>query len=81
MKRSPANLLLQGMDIQTEQDLERRVGNSYLAVGTTLLYSNPSFTPSAHRTLELLKNRQPIARTMTYFIYDFTDHPSPGPTP
>jgi Dolichyl-phosphate-mannose-protein mannosyltransferase len=71
--RSPANAPLHGMNIQTEEDLRRQVGGCYLAVGLTLMYSNPSFTPSAERTIALLKAKKPVGRTMTFFIYDFTE--------
>ena len=77
----PANLPLQGLKIETEEDLERQVGHGYLAVGATMMYSNPSFSPSAAETLALLKNRKPIARTMTFFIYDFTEPKSVASTP
>jgi hypothetical protein len=43
----------------------------YFAVGTNILYSNPEFTPSARVALQVLKQHQPVARTTTFFIYDF----------
>jgi hypothetical protein len=61
------------LDVKSEDDLRALVGGNYLAVGTTLLYSNPSFSPSAEHVLSILKTKQPVARTMTFFIYDFTE--------
>lgn len=58
--------------VKTEEDLQALLQGSYLAVGVTLLYSNPALTPAAERVVLLLKEKKPVARTMTFFIYDFT---------
>ena len=73
LQRRPELLPLHSLKVATEDDLRERVNGHYLAVGTTLLYSNPSFSPSAEPMITLLKAKKPIARTMTFFIYDFTE--------
>lgn len=42
----------------------------FLAVSTTLLYGNPSATPAQEHALHWLKDREPVGRTTTYFVYD-----------
>jgi hypothetical protein len=69
----PESTPLHLLRVNNEEDLRATVGSNYLAVGTTLLYSNPGMTPSMERALEILKTKQPVARTMTFFIYDFTE--------
>lgn len=64
---------LHNYDLQSEEDFERHVRGHYLAVGATNLYSNPAQTPSAAQALAVIKGKKPIARTMTFFIYDFTE--------
>lgn len=71
--RGPDSVPLHGMPIETEQQLRTLLGDHCLAVGITLLYSNPELTPSTAKMLKILKQKQPIARTMTFFIYDFSE--------
>ncbi|MCE9530259.1 MAG: glycosyltransferase family 39 protein [Planctomycetes bacterium] len=60
-------------NVRSEEEFLDRIKGQYLAVGTTMMYSNPSATPASAMVLPLLKSRQPVARTMTFFIYDFTE--------
>ena len=66
---------LHNMPIQSPTDFDRVVRGHYLAVSTSILYRNPNFTPASVQVFAILKGMQPIARTSTYFIYDFTDAP------
>jgi len=77
----PGNMPLHNLDLADEHDLRQKVGPCYLAVGTTILHSNPAPTPSGRRMIELLKSKKPIDRTMTYFIYDFTEPTAVVATP
>ena len=43
----------------------------FLAVSLTLLYG--SYTPHLPDLITFLRSRPPVARTQTFFIYDFTD--------
>jgi hypothetical protein len=44
----------------------------YLAVGTTLRHGLPVDSEGFHKVNEILEQRQPVARTTTFLIYDFT---------
>lgn len=59
----------------TVEELRRQVGKRYLAVGITLLTDCPIRTPELLATIDWLNQRQPIARTRTFLIYDL----GPGP--
>lgn len=58
-------------------DVLDRVRGRYLAASTTLLYGKLP-TDSERRTAAFLRGRQPIGRTTTFFVYDFTKEPAPG---
>jgi hypothetical protein len=62
------------LPVKCPEDVLDRVRGHYLAVGATILYGSLLGDDGAsHRVaLELLRRRQPVARTSTFFIYDFT---------
>jgi hypothetical protein len=72
MKREPAFVFLQSLPLKSEEDVMAAVRGSYLAVSSSILHNNPELTPSTKITLDLLRKKTPIARTTTFFIYDFT---------
>ncbi len=49
-----------------------RVRGGYLAVGTTFLYG-VRVSEAQWIAVEFLRTRQPVARTMTFLIYDFRE--------
>jgi hypothetical protein len=73
IRKRSGNLALHSVPLATEEDFIRQVRGSYLAVGATILDGQPSPTPSAAVALRALKRRKPVARTMTFFIFDFTE--------
>ncbi len=73
MKRKDSFVFLHSLPLQSEEDVKARVGGSYLAVATSILHNNPELTPSTKTVLEVLRKKEPIARTTTFFIYDFTE--------
>jgi len=71
--RSTAFCPLQSYPIAAPADVYTVLRGSYLAVSTSILYRDPNFTPASVEVFAVLKGMQPIARTSTFFIYDFTD--------
>lgn len=65
-------VLLHMLPIRDEADLLPLVRGGYLAVSTSILYGNPRLGPGAPAVLQVLRQRAPIGRTSTFFIYDFT---------
>lgn len=63
---------LHNMPVESPADFYRIVDGHYLAVSTSILYRDPNFTPASVRIFAILKQMQPVARTSTFFIYDFT---------
>jgi len=59
----------------TEARLMEQVRGRYLAVSTTLLYG-PVSSPTMPMIQDALRKYQPVARTMTFLIYDFTHEPA-----
>jgi hypothetical protein len=60
------------LPITAPGDVIGRVRGRHLAVSTTLVHGTP--LNESHRvTAVLLRSREPVARTQTFFIYDFTD--------
>jgi hypothetical protein len=53
------------------QDVVAHVRGHFLAVSTTLLYG-ATITEAHRQAAAFLRARQPLARTTTFFIYDFT---------
>lgn len=73
--RSAEHCPLHTMPIEAPADFHKTVRGHYLAVSTSILYRDPNFTPGSVLIFAILKRMQPIARTSTFFIYDFTDVP------
>jgi hypothetical protein len=71
--RDPDVVWLHNHDLRSPDDLYRLVDGHYLAVGKSMLGMNPKATPAAEIALMVLKAKEPVARTSTFFIYDFTD--------
>lgn len=71
----PLRLLsLHDLPIHRAEDLVALVRGHYLAVSTTMLYGaeRATSTPAFYLAASYLRGRTPIARTATFFIYDFT---------
>ncbi len=64
------------LPIRDTADVRARVRGRYLAVSTTLLYGVVSNSEAARCALAFLRTQQPVARTTTFFIYDFTHQPA-----
>ncbi len=76
---SPFRLVqLQALPIRGPEDVLARVRGGYLAVGTTFLYG-ARITDAQWNAAEYLRTRQPVARTMTFFIYDFRQEQGDSP--
>jgi hypothetical protein len=72
------HLPLHDMPLKGPEDVLALVRGQYLAVSSTLLYGPSSIYPEGYYVaLRLLRTRRPVARTSTYFIFDFTDEPAP----
>lgn len=57
--------------VQSTDEVLGRVRGHYLAISTTLLHG--AYLPKVRQiVLDTLRTRQPVARTMTFLIYDFT---------
>jgi hypothetical protein len=57
--------------IKGPEDVIAKVRGHYLAVGTTWLYG--AYIPvDRQQRYAFLRARRPVARTMTFMIYDFT---------
>jgi hypothetical protein len=69
------------LPIQDPADVITRVRGHYLAVSTTILYGVVGSSDGARCAVTFLKTRQPVARTTTFFIYDFTHEPDPTAVP
>jgi len=59
------------LPIREPGDVLEHTRGSYLAVGTTLLYGTP-MNDAQRAAAEFLRARQPVGRTDTFLIYDFT---------
>jgi hypothetical protein len=59
---------LDGLPVEGPSGIVSRLHGHYLAVGATCLYGYASDSPAG----VLLRSVRPIARTSTFFIYDFT---------
>ncbi len=68
---------LHSLPLKGPQDVLEQVRGEYLAVSSTLLYG-PPMNLEGHRTaVAVLRARRPVARTSTFFIFDFTAEPAP----
>ena len=78
VERPPFLLLrLHQVPLELLTNFEGLMQGKYLAVGTTILHGNPALSASAQHVLQALRDRPPVGRTMTFFIYSFADVP-PG---
>jgi hypothetical protein len=66
------------LPVRRAEDVLARVRGGYLAVSTTLLYGS-KLTEAQWQAAAYLRTRQPIARTMTFLIYDFRQEQGGGP--
>ncbi len=66
------HLPLHQQPLQSPDDLEPLVKGHYLAVSTTIFAFHQQLTPASSIAVAALKRRQPVARTTTFLIYDFT---------
>jgi hypothetical protein len=62
---------LHQLPINEPADVERILRGAYLAVGTSVLFGNPDQSPEGHNALLALRQLRPVARTTTFFIYEF----------
>jgi hypothetical protein len=69
---------LHALPLKRPEDVLAKVRGQYLAASTTLLLGSPMALEGHRQARALLLNRRPIARTTTFFIYDFT-HEGDGP--
>src|SRR5262249_25587351 len=58
--------------IDGPNDVLDQVHGHYLAVSTTVLYGGYNQVEAHRRAVEFLRSCRPVARTTTFFIYDFT---------
>jgi hypothetical protein len=66
------SLPLHLLPLQEPADVLALVRGHYLAVGLTLLYGRTSEAPGHRQAAAFLRSCTPVARTSTFFIYDFT---------
>src|SRR5439155_26610228 len=59
--------------VATGDDVKEKVRGHLLAVSSTILYGAATDTTSHQRAAEYLRSCRPIARTTTFFIYDFRE--------
>jgi len=57
--------------VQSADEVLKRASGRRLAVSTTLLYG-AYFPKVSQMVLEALRGQEPVARTTTFLIYDFT---------
>src|SRR5262249_23981655 len=70
-KRPMRPVLREVAEVRGPADVLARVRGHFLAVSTTVLYGYPSTLPAGI----FLRSLRPVARTSTFFIYDFTKSP------
>jgi hypothetical protein len=76
-KRLPVRLLpLHILPIRRPEDVLAHVRGRYLAVSTTVLYGGLLDGEAQRQAVAFLRARQPVARTTTFLIYDFTSEPA-----
>jgi hypothetical protein len=69
MRRLP----LHAFPLAQPGDVLPLVQGRFLAVSTTLLFGHVGDTPAQRHALTFLRQHQPVGRTATFFIYDFTE--------
>jgi hypothetical protein len=73
LRHVPLHLL----PLRGPEDVLAQVRGQYLAVSTTLLYGPAMDLDGYRQATRLLRARRPVARTSTFFIFDFTHEPEP----
>jgi len=74
LRELPLHLL----PLKRPEDVMAVLRGRHVAASTTLLYGMASL--ESHRIASaFLRTRRPVARTTTFFIYDFTQEPEPEP--
>lgn len=63
-------------NLQTPGDVWQYVRGKVVAVGTSILYGNPTITPHMKHGIAFFRDQRPVGRTGNFFIYDFRE-----PTP
>jgi hypothetical protein len=71
-------LPLHALPIKDSADVSRYVRGRLVAASTTLLYAQVVDEPAYRAASAFLLARRPVARTSTFFIYDFTRDETPG---
>jgi hypothetical protein len=72
LDRLPVNMLpLHVMTLEKPEDFALKVNGHYLAVSTTLVYGGVINAPAIRLMAQYLRKCRPVARTPTFFIYDF----------
>jgi hypothetical protein len=72
------NLPLHALSVECPDDLQSILHGHRLAVSTTLLYGTCPTSRAQECARDFLLAHQPVARTLTFFIYDFTDESAAG---
>ncbi len=67
--------MLHTLPLASREDVLAELRGRRLAVGMTLRYGLPVNTPGFRAVNEVLAEREPVARTTTFLIYDFRDEP------
>ncbi len=65
-------LSLEYMKLHNPEDVAAALQGRCLAVSTTLLYGSAIEYPECRAAIAFLRGCQPIGRTSTFFVYDFT---------
>ena len=66
------NVQFQGLTIKDADDLVRQVQGGYLAVSVSYLQTGDRCSEAQKLAAQFLRGQPPVARTMTFLIYDFT---------
>lgn len=73
VRQEPLHLMpLHALPIHDRDDVIRAVRGRLLAVSTTILYGASLSGDAYDQSLAVLRDREPMGRTTTFFIYDFT---------
>jgi hypothetical protein len=63
--------------IETPADTWKHVRGHVVAVGVSMLYGNPTLSPTMGSIIEFFRHQTPIGRTRNFFVYDFRDAAPP----
>jgi len=59
------------LPVKSGDDVRAQVGPGFLAVSVGALYGDSDITPSSKAAVAWLRTQRPVARTHTFFVYDF----------